>query len=124
MIEYDDFDTIIHPEDVIENEHEYYDDLSDQCVDAMIEPAAHDDDIISDIDDDDEDKLGLEDDGEDPDDILYDIEDGELEESILDSVSSTLNDIETIIDTSDIDDNEDDEDDEYFEYGIDIEDLE
>ena len=42
MVGYDGFDTIIYPEDVIEDEQNYFDDLSDQCVDAMIEPAADD----------------------------------------------------------------------------------
>lgn len=121
MVEYDDFDTVVYPEDVIEDEQNCIDDLSDQCVDAMIEPPADDFDVLNDIDEDD--CNGLEDDGEDPEDILYDIEDGELEESILDSVSSTLDDIENANDGY-MDDEEDEDDDEYFEYLVNIEDLE
>lgn len=121
MVGYDGFDTIIYPEDVIEDEQNYFDDLSDQCVDAMIEPPADDFDVLNDIDE--NDCNGLEDDGEDPEDILYDIEDGELEESIMDSVSSTLDDIEDTSDEEE-DDEEDEDDDEYFEYLVNIEDLE
>ena len=121
MVGYDGFDTIIYPEDVIEDEQNYFDDLSDQCVDAMIEPAADDFDVLNDIDE--NDGNGSEDDGEDPDDLLYDIEDGELEESIIDSVSSTLDDIEDA-NNEYMNDEEDEDDDEYFEYLVNIEDLE